>query len=124
MNNDKMNVKKPLKESVLWLIMVLLTSAAFFGTYFYHLTTSMLALMWSGWFLLIGSSFFFTEKGMQVFAFAKESKLELEKVVWPSRQETTQTTMIVVVMVTVTGFVLWGIDSGMLWAIGKITYLG
>ena len=56
--------------------------------------------------------------------FAKEAKLELQKVVWPTRQETIQTTSIVMVMVAITGFVLWGIDSGMLWAIGKITHLG
>ena len=67
---------------------------------------------------------FFTAKGEQVFSFAKEAKIELQKVVWPSRQETIQTTSIVMIMVTITGFVLWGIDSGMLWAIGKITHLG
>ena len=54
----------------------------------------------------------------------KEAKIELQKVVWPTRQEAVQTTSIVMVMVTITGFVLWGIDSGMLWAIGKITHLG
>jgi preprotein translocase subunit SecE len=67
---------------------------------------------------------FLTVQGKQVFSFGKEAKLELQKVVWPTRQETIQTTSIVMVMVALTGFILWGIDSGMLWAIGKITHLG
>jgi len=32
--------------------------------------------------------------------------------------------MIVMAMVAVTGFVLWAIDMGMMWVIGKITHLG
>ena len=55
-----------------------------------------------------------------MFEFAKEAKIELRKVVWPTRQETIQTTSIVMVMVAVTGFILWGIDSGMMWIIAKI----
>jgi preprotein translocase subunit SecE len=84
----------------------------------------MLVLVWIGWLVATLAIAFFTEKGKEVFAFAKEAKIELEKVVWPTRQETIQTTTIVMVMVMVTGFVLWGIDSGMMWAIGKITHLG
>ena len=53
-----------------------------------------------------------------------EAKAELLKVVWPTRQETIQTTSIVMIMVAVTGFILWGIDSGMMWVIAKITHLG
>ncbi len=65
-----------------------------------------------------------TTAGKQVFKFAQESKVELLKVVWPTRQETIQTTTIVIVMVAVTGFILWGVDSVMMWAIAKITHLG
>ena len=81
-------------------------------------------MIWLGWFLL---SLFFayqTTTGKQVYQFAQESKIELLKVVWPTRQETIQTTTIVIVMVTLTGFILWGIDSMMMWAIAKITHLG
>ncbi len=107
-----------------WLGMMLVTAGAFFGTYYFHFTAPILALIWIGWLVLTLTLGLFTEQGKQVFSFAKEAKIELQKVVWPTRQETIQTTSIVMVMVTVTGFVLWGIDSGMLWAIGKITHLG
>lgn len=111
-------------ELLSWLAIILTTALAFFGTYYFQFSAPIKALIWIGWLVLTLFFGFFTSKGMMVFSFAKEAKIELQKVVWPSRQETIQTTSIVMIMVTVTGFVLWGIDSGMLWAIGKITHLG
>ncbi|WBV68853.1 preprotein translocase subunit SecE [Legionella pneumophila] len=67
---------------------------------------------------------YLTTTGKRVFAFAQEAKVELLKVVWPTRQETIQTTTIVMVMVGLTGFILWGVDSIMMWAIAKLTHLG
>jgi len=122
--NDKMNLKKPLKEILLWLLITALTVGVLVVSYSYKGTMLLHSLMWLGWILVTMLCFFYTTQGQQSYAFAKESRIELEKVVWPSRQETTQTTMIVVVMVTLAGFVLWGIDSGMLWGIGKLTHLG
>ena len=113
-----------INDILLWLAIVLITAVAFFGTYQYHFSAPIQALIWIGWLVLTLVFGFFTTQGKQVYSFGKESKLELQKVVWPNRQETVQTTTIVMVMVTITGFVLWGIDSGMLWAIGKITHLG
>ena len=105
-------------ELMSWLAIVLITIAAFFGTYYFHFSVPIKALIWIGWLVLTLVFGFFTAKGREAFFFAKEAKIELQKVVWPNRQETIQTTSIVMIMVTVTGFVLWGIDSGMLWAIG------
>ena len=116
--------KNKLKDVILWIAVAVITLAAFFGTYYFNLSTPILAMLWIGWLVLTLGCSFFTDKGQQVFSFAKEAKTELEKVVWPTRQETIQTTSIVMIMVTVTGFVLWGIDSGMMWTIGKITHLG
>jgi preprotein translocase subunit SecE len=113
-----------INELMSWLAIVLITIAAFLGTHYLQNSAPIIALIWIGWFVSTLVLCFFTEKGKQVFLFAKEAKLEMEKVVWPTRQETIQTTTIVMLMVGITGFVLWGIDSGMLWAIGKITQLG
>ena len=121
------NIQKPkmkLQDIMSWLAIALITVAAFFGTYYFHFSGPIKALIWVGWLVLTLTLGFFTVPGKQVFSFAKEAKLELQKVVWPSRQETIQTTSIVMIMVAVTGFILWGIDSGMMWAIGKITHLG
>ena len=118
------NVKMNFNDWASWFGIIIITVVAFFMTYYFQFMGPIKALIWIGWLLLTLTFGFFTTQGKQVFSFAKESKVELQKVVWPTRQETIQTTSIVMVMVTIMGFVLWGIDSGMLWVIGKITHLG
>jgi preprotein translocase subunit SecE len=118
------NLKLSVNDWASWVGIALITIAAFFVTYYFQFMGPIKALIWIAWLTLTLLLGFFTSQGKQVFSFAKESKIELQKVVWPSRQETIQTTSIVMVMVTVMGFVLWGVDVGMMWMIGKITHLG
>ena len=117
------NSKLDTKNLLLWASMFAITTAAFYGTYSFQFSKPIILIIWLAWFVAILSLAYFTNAGQTVFEFGKEAKLELEKVVWPSRQETTQTTLIVITMVTVAGFVLWGIDSAMMWAIVKLTHL-
>lgn len=49
-------------------------------------------------------------QGSSLIEFSKGSRTELRKMVWPSRQETIQTTLIVLVMVVVIAIFLWLID--------------
>jgi len=63
----------------------------------------------------------FTDKGKQFWSFASEAKVELYKVVWPNRQETLQSTMLIVVFVMIAGLLLWGIDSLLLSAVSFMT---
>jgi len=112
------------KDILSWLAVVLVTAGAFFCTYYYTFSGPIQSIVWLAWFLLSLFFAYLTTTGKQVFLFAQESKTELLKVVWPTRQETIQTTTIVIVMVTLTGFILWGVDSLMMWAIAKITHLG
>jgi preprotein translocase subunit SecE len=58
-----------------------------------------------------------TRSGREVWAFARESRQELRKVIWPTKQESLQTTAVVVVMVIVVGLFLWLLDTFFLWAI-------
>ena len=62
-----------------------------------------------------------TSQGQQVFVFAKQSRTEMRKVVWPTRQETMQTALVVVGMVVVTALILWGFDTLFMWLVGLIT---
>ena len=120
MKNSNISVK----EIILWLGIVLLTCLAFFVTYYFSFTGPIKAIVWIGWLVFAGLCGILTQQGKQVYGFAKEAKIELQKVVWPTRQETIQTTSIVMGMVALAGFILWGVDSGMMWIIGKITHLG
>lgn len=52
-----------------------------------------------------------TAKGQQALTFGKASRAELRKVVWPTRPETVQTTMVVVAAVFISSLLLWGIDA-------------
>lgn len=61
-----------------------------------------------------------TVKGGAFFALAKEARTEIRKVVWPTRQETTQTTLIVVAVVLVMALLLWGLDSLLGWLVSLI----
>lgn len=65
--------------------------------------------------LLIGAVACFvavnTAKGHSFWELLKASQLEIRKVVWPTRQETIQTTLIVVAVTIVTAIILWGLDS-------------
>ncbi len=49
-------------------------------------------------------------QGAALIEFSKGSRTELRKMVWPTRQETIQTTMIVLVMVVIVAIFLWLID--------------
>lgn len=51
-----------------------------------------------------------SESGLALIEFSKGSRMELKKMVWPSRQETTQTTIIIMVMVVLVSLFLWLID--------------
>ncbi|MBA4697638.1 MAG: preprotein translocase subunit SecE [Legionella sp.] len=118
------NSKQNLTNLFLWVGIILLTLFACYGVYYFHLSPYIRFVSWTVTALAALLLIVFTTEGKKLFAFGKEAKYELEKVVWPTRQETTQITMIVMVMVTATGFVLWGIDSIIIWAIAKLTQMG
>ena len=61
-----------------------------------------------------------TSKGKAFWVLAKEARVEIRKVVWPTRQETTQTTLIVVAVVLVMALLLWGLDSLLGWLVSLI----
>ncbi len=52
-------------------------------------------------------------QGRTLWAFVQGSRVELRKVVWPTRQETMQTTLVVVVVIVVMGIFFWALDLGL-----------
>jgi preprotein translocase subunit SecE len=58
--------------------------------------------------------------GKLVYSYVTDSKIELKKVTWPTKQETTQTTLGVIFVVIVIGILLWLIDMLLSWAIGTL----
>ncbi len=58
-----------------------------------------------------------TERGREAWEFMRESRTELRKVVWPTRKETLQTTLIVIAVVALTAVILWIFDGILAWIV-------
>jgi preprotein translocase subunit SecE len=67
---------------------------------------------------------FTTSTGHAILSFGREARTEVRKVVWPTRQETVQTTLMVVVAVIILGIFLWLIDMMLLNAVQVLTGRG
>lgn len=60
---------------------------------------------------------FSSAQGGQFLKFLRDSQIEVRKVVWPTRQETWQTTMVVAVAVLLLGILVWIIDMILAWIV-------
>ena len=69
---------------------------------------------------LAGYIVYQTSFGKTVYTYVLESKIELKKVVWPTKQETTQTAIGVIVIVVIIGILLWLLDMLLAWSIGTL----
>jgi preprotein translocase subunit SecE len=67
---------------------------------------------------------FTTSTGHAILSFGREARAEVRKVVWPTRQETVQTTLMVVVAVIILGIFLWLVDMMLLSAVQMLTGQG
>lgn len=112
-------------DKIKLLVAILLIIAGIAGFYYYSeqvLLYRVLALL-----VVFGMAFFVllkTQMGLDAWNFGRSAVIEVRKAVWPSRKETTQTTLIVMVMVIVMGLILWLFDSLLLWAVKLITGQG
>ena len=65
-----------------------------------------------------------TQLGKWVWAFVIESRQEVRKIVWPTRDETVRTTLLVFAMVFLVGLVLWLLDMFLFWGVRLLTGQG
>ncbi len=59
--------------------------------------------------------------GRQTWGYISDAKTEARKVVWPTRKETLQTTLIVLVVVFIVAVFLWLLDSLLMWLMQLLT---
>jgi preprotein translocase subunit SecE len=61
-------------------------------------------------------------QGQRLWAFIQGSRVEIRKVIWPTKQETTQTAIAVFIFTFVMAMFFWGLDSALLaltrWLVG------
>ena len=65
-----------------------------------------------------------TNTGKFVLSFIIESKQEVRKVIWPTRDETMRTTLLVFAMVFIVGLLLWVLDMFLFWGVRLLTGQG
>ena len=72
--------------------------------------------------LALGAAFaWFSWYGREFWQFAQASRIELRKVVWPSRDETVKTTYVVFIFTIVMGLFFWGLDWILTWLTRLLT---
>jgi preprotein translocase subunit SecE len=62
-----------------------------------------------------------SEPGRALWRFMQAARVELRKVVWPTRVETRQTTIAVIIFVVIMGVFFWALDLLLLWLTQLIT---
>ena len=120
MSTDSKASKSPL-DVVKWLVAAAFLAAAVAGNVYYAEVAVLYRVLAVVALMLVGAGFALTSsQGKAFLQLLKEANIERRKVVWPTRQETTQTTMIVVLVVFVMALLLWGLDSLLGWLISML----
>ena len=107
-------------DVIKWVVVALIVSVGVFGDSYFSAEPVLyraIALVVLG--LVAGFVALQTSKGKAFWSLLKEARIEIRKVVWPTRQETAQTTMIVVAVVLVMALILWGLDSLLGWIVSQ-----
>jgi preprotein translocase subunit SecE len=123
--NAKTEVEGTGLDTAKLFVAVAILTAGIFG--FYYLEAQPLWVRLLGLLVVIGAAVFVTLQtamGRTVWQFAVDSKIEVRKVVWPSRQETIQTSLIIFVAVLLTALFLWGVDSLLFYVVRFLTGQG
>ena len=105
-----------------WALVALLLAVAVGGNFYYSATLPLLyrvlgIVAITAFAALVALQ---TAHGVAFWSLAKAARMEIRKVVWPTRQETTHTTLIVVGAVLVMAVILWGLDALLGWATASL----
>ena len=111
---DAVNSSKG-SDTALLVVAVLVVVAGVAGYYLLphwmpHLASIVPTAVVVGALVVAGAITWFTATGRKAREFVRETQFEMRKVVWPTRQETLQTTLIVVIVVVLLSIVLGAID--------------
>jgi len=111
-------------DMVKWLVAISLLTGAVVGNYLYADMSVLVRAV--GVVVAVAAALGIaatTGKGNTFIAFAKEARIEVRKVVWPTRQETTHTTFIVMIATVIMALILWGLDGLLFRVVGFLTGL-
>jgi len=105
-------------DTVKWIVVIALVAAAVIGNSYFAEQSLLYRVLGIVAVAVVAALVALqTARGAAFWALVKGSRTEIRKVVWPTRQETVQTTMIVVVFVVAVALLLWGLDSLLGWLV-------
>ncbi|MGK2959904.1 MAG: preprotein translocase subunit SecE [Candidatus Malihini olakiniferum] len=111
-------------EAIKWLIIAVLLVVAIIGNYYYRAYSLPLrALAIVSLIAAAGGTALLTVKGKATVMFAREARTEVRKVIWPTRQETLHTTLVIAAVTAMMSLILWGLDGILIRLISFITGL-
>lgn len=111
-------------EVLKWLgVVVLLVAAVAGNSYYRDVSLPLRALAVVVLMAAAAGIALLTTKGKATLAFAREARTEVRKVIWPTRQETLHTTLIVAAVTAVMSLILWGLDGILVRLVSFITGL-
>jgi preprotein translocase subunit SecE len=67
---------------------------------------------------------YLSQPGRELWNYVQSSRVELRKMVWPTRTETWRTTLVVFVFVLALGVFFWLVDMGLAWGARQVTGQG
>ena len=67
---------------------------------------------------------YWSQPGRELWTYVQSSRVELRKMVWPTRQETWRTTLVVFLFVMALGVFFWLVDMGLAWGARQVTGQG
>jgi len=108
-------------DTVKLMVSLMVLVAGVIGFYYFKEESQLLRVL--GILSVVAVAFFImatTLIGKRALGFARDARVETRKVVWPTRQETTQTTIAVLVMVLVVAIMLWLIDMFLGWGVRSL----
>lgn len=121
MSSDTREQGSPI-DIIKWLIVITLLAAAIIGNQYFQ--DQILALRVAGILGLLAVAVVIaitTVKGKAAFLLVKDANIERKKVVWPTRQETIKTTIVVAIFVTIMALFLWLVDYILINLVGFLT---
>lgn len=107
-----------------WIVVAVLLVVAIVGNYYfrqYNLALRAIAVV--AVVAVAGAIALWTTKGKATLVFAREARTEMRKVIWPTRQEALQTTLIVAVVTAIMALILWGLDGILVRLVSFLTSL-
>ncbi|MGH8372816.1 MAG: preprotein translocase subunit SecE [Gammaproteobacteria bacterium] len=123
--NDKPEVQGGGLDTVKFLGAIVLIVAGIFAYYWFSTQNELLRGAYVVLGLVLGCVLAYqTRMGGATWGFITSSRNEVRKVVWPTREETIQTTLAVIVVVLAVGVMMWMLDIFLFWALRGLTGQG